>query len=271
MNLPTSFLKTLPRTKPLFNERICEPLTFDPTTLMTDPGAPQPPKPSSLKLTPKDGEPPQAGDGSGPKFRVTRSPFAPKVKPAEGATPAPPGAPAPVPVGPAPVPGGPAPVPVPGAGGPTPPGTLPAAGPAPVTSGPLPVPAPGPAPVASGPTPTLQSPANPALPGTLPASPAPGLGDGPKPSLEAPKGGPALPPPGGGPAMPPPGGGPLPPPGAAPVGGPGPMGGPPPGAPSGTTPADSAKKSRPSIVFMIIDFLVFGGAVALLVLLFLRS
>ena len=49
------------------------------------------------------------------------------------------------------------------------------------------------------------------------------------------------------------------------------MGGPPPGAPSGTPPADSTTKSRPSILFMIIDFLVFGGAVALLVLLFLRS
>ena len=49
------------------------------------------------------------------------------------------------------------------------------------------------------------------------------------------------------------------------------MGGPPPGAPSGTPSATPATKSRPSIIFMIIDFLVFGGAVALLVLLFLRS
>ena len=134
---------------------------------MTDPGAPQPPKPSNLKLTPKDGPPPQAGDSSGPKFRVTRSPFAPKVKPAEGAAPAPSGGPAPLPPpgGPAPVPapGAPAPIPPPGAGVPTPSPVAspspPSPGAAPVPSGPLPVPAPGPTPVASGPAPTLQSPA----------------------------------------------------------------------------------------------------------------
>ena len=49
-------------------------------------GLPTPPKPA-LKLTPKQGAPVKPGDGA-PKFRVTRSPFAPKVKPTDG-TPAP--------------------------------------------------------------------------------------------------------------------------------------------------------------------------------------
>ena len=40
---------------------------------MTDPGAPQPPKPSGLKLTPKDDGTPKPGDGTGPK--VSRHPL----------------------------------------------------------------------------------------------------------------------------------------------------------------------------------------------------
>ncbi|SVC68624.1 uncharacterized protein METZ01_LOCUS321478, partial [marine metagenome] len=53
----------------------------------------EPPKPS-LKLTPKAGDPPKPGGA--PKFRVTKSPFAPKIQPAGGETPAP-GGPAPAP------------------------------------------------------------------------------------------------------------------------------------------------------------------------------
>ena len=72
---------------------------------MTEPGPPQPPKPT-LKLNPKGDGPPKPGDGAGPKFRVTRSPFAPKVKPADGPAPA-------LGAGPVPTPGaGPAPAPV---------------------------------------------------------------------------------------------------------------------------------------------------------------
>ncbi|HAW98852.1 MAG TPA: hypothetical protein DCX67_09990 [Opitutae bacterium] len=71
--------------------------------------------------------------------------------------------------------------------------------------------------------------------------------------------------------MPGPGGSPLPPPGAPPVGGPPPPGGPPgvPGA-AGDPPGSPAKK-KPNIVFMVIDFLTFAGAVTLFVLLFLKS
>jgi hypothetical protein len=46
-----------------------------------------------------------------------------------------------------------------------------------------------------------------------------------------------------------------------------PAGGPP---PSPGKPA-SEKKGRPSIIFMILDFLVFGGAVAALVLLMIQG
>jgi hypothetical protein len=61
----------------------------------------------------------------------------------------------------------------------------------------------------------------------------------------------------------------LPPPGGAP------LGTPPPGKISKSPPASPAgpvseKKSKPSIFFLIIDFLVFGGAVAATVFLFLK-
>jgi hypothetical protein len=51
------------------------------------------------------------------------------------------------------------------------------------------------------------------------------------------------------------------------------MGAPPPGAPSGARPAATGpeKKKRPSIIFLILDFLVFGGAVTAMVLLLLSN
>jgi len=60
-------------------------------------------------------------------------------------------------------------------------------------------------------------------------------------------------------------------PGAAPL--PSPMGALPPGAPSGARPAVAGpeKKKRPSIIFLILDFLVFGGAVTAMVLLLLSN
>ena len=97
----------------------------------------------------------------------------------------------------------------------------------------------------------------------------------PKPALTAPKGGPALPAPGA-----------LPTPGALPAPGAPSMGAPPPGGPAmpgpmGTPPGSvsnkpspntgTEKEKRPSIIFMIFDFLVFGGAVAALILLFITN
>ena len=98
----------------------------------TPPSPPGPPKPT-LKLTPKPGLPPKPGEVTPadpppgkPKFRVTRSPFAPKIAPAEdgaqteriipeGATPkgiTPPGVPAPnLPPVPGPAPAAAAPAP----------------------------------------------------------------------------------------------------------------------------------------------------------------
>ena len=74
--------------------------------IMSQEGLPTPPKPT-LKLTPKEGAPVKPGEG-GPKFRVTRSPFAPKIKPGDG-TPAP-----------MPTPSGASPVPTPATPSPTP-------------------------------------------------------------------------------------------------------------------------------------------------------
>jgi hypothetical protein len=49
--------------------------------------------------------------------------------------------------------------------------------------------------------------------------------------------------------------------------------GPPPGAPAMANAANAGpeKKKRPSITFMILDFLVFGGAVAAIILLFISN
>jgi hypothetical protein len=54
---------------------------------------------------------------------------------------------------------------------------------------------------------------------------------------------------------------------------PGPAGSPPIGAPGGAGPAKAGaeKKKRPSILFLILDFLVFGGSVAGMVLLFISN
>jgi hypothetical protein len=48
---------------------------------------------------------------------------------------------------------------------------------------------------------------------------------------------------------------------------------PPPGAPGIANPANKGpeKKKRPSITFLILDFLVFGGAVAAIILLFISN
>jgi hypothetical protein len=48
---------------------------------------------------------------------------------------------------------------------------------------------------------------------------------------------------------------------------------PPPGAPGLATAAKTGpeKKKKPSIIFLILDFLVFGGAVAALILLFISN
>jgi hypothetical protein len=52
-----------------------------------------------------------------------------------------------------------------------------------------------------------------------------------------------------------------------------PMGVPPPGAPGlpGSAPVVPEKKKRPSIILMILDFLVFGGAIAAMILLFITN
>jgi hypothetical protein len=56
-----------------------------------------------------------------------------------------------------------------------------------------------------------------------------------------------------------------------PAGGP-PIGAPPgSGAPAAPSTAGSAKKQRPSIIFMILDFLVFGGAIAAFVVLLITG
>jgi hypothetical protein len=51
------------------------------------------------------------------------------------------------------------------------------------------------------------------------------------------------------------------------------MGSPPPGAPGLPGPASAGpeKKKRPSIILLILDFLVFGGAIAAMVLLFIAN
>ncbi|MDA9963053.1 hypothetical protein N9D63_09225, partial [Opitutales bacterium] len=81
-------------------------------------------------------------------------------------------------------------------------------------------------------------------------------------------GGPGLPPPGGLSPM----GGSTPgaPPGGAPVGAPGPMGVPPGGTTTLATGGSKEKKAGPSVFFMVLDFLVFGGALTLAILLFLQ-
>jgi hypothetical protein len=59
--------------------------------------------------------------------------------------------------------------------------------------------------------------------------------------------------------------------GTAPVGAP-PIGSPPgSGAPAAPSTATSVKKQKPSIIFMILDFLVFGGAVAAFVMLLITG
>jgi len=68
--------------------------------------------------------------------------------------------------------------------------------------------------------------------------------------------------------LPPPGGAPM---GASPAGAP-PIGSPPgSGAPAAPSTAGSAKKQKPSIIFMILDFLVFGGAIAAFVMLLITG
>ena len=59
--------------------------------------------------------------------------------------------------------------------------------------------------------------------------------------------------------------------GASPAGAP-PIGSPPgSGAPAAPSTAGSAKKQKPSIIFMILDFLVFGGAIAAFVMLLITG
>ena len=108
-----------------------------------------PPRPT-LKLTPKEGEP--VKPGGAPKFKVTRSPFAPKVD-AHAPSPAP---------NPADVAGTP----------PSPPSApLP---PTPPSPGPTPAPAaPAPAPAAPTPLPTASTPAPPVPPSAPKPAPAP--------------------------------------------------------------------------------------------------
>ena len=60
----------------------------------------------------------------------------------------------------------------------------------------------------------------------------------------------------------------TPPPGGLPA--PGPMGAPP-GGPKPQGAVGPEKKKRPSIIFLILDFLVFGGAITAMVLLFLSN
>jgi hypothetical protein len=64
--------------------------------------------------------------------------------------------------------------------------------------------------------------------------------------------------------MPLPAMGAVPPPGGAPL--PSPMGTPPPAVATGPE-----KKKRPSIIFLVFDFLMFGGAIAGMIILFLQN
>jgi translation initiation factor IF-2 len=134
-----------------------------------------------------------------------------------------------------------------------------------------PTPAPGITPNLPGPAPALEAPklptGGPALGGT---APGPALSSGPKPALEAPKSAPS------GPGIPPPGG-PSPmgtsapgAPAGVPVGVPGPMGGLPSGATALASGGSKEKKAGPSVFFMVLDFLVFGGALTLAILLYLQ-
>ena len=185
-----------------------------------------------LKITPKGGEPVKPSSPGLPKFQVSKTPFAAPPGPSAGAPLPPPGS------GPSKGPALPPPSSTPA------PPTAPSPPSPPTLQSSPPVPAPVPTlPPSPAPVPSL----SPSPAPSLSPSPAPSLSPGPAPSLGANKA-PSLP-----------------------------ITPPPTGAPAPTsqknapdTPDSKPQKSRPSILFLLLDFLVFGASTAGCVLLFLN-